>query len=92
MTKLELALKEYTRRAQFHDADRLDTVIRAAREEERTKHSELIAASQRMICGLVRCAELKEHEGGGDLWDDESRMALKEARARGWGKGHKGSL
>lgn len=45
-----------------------------------------------MVRGLVRCAELRERDGGGDLWDDESRAALKEARARGWGKGRTGSL
>jgi hypothetical protein len=39
-----------------------------------------------MVLGLVRCAELRERDGGGDLWDDESRLALAEARARGWGK------
>ena len=45
-----------------------------------------------MVRGLVRAAELREREGGGDLWDDESRAALAEARRRGWGKGHTGTL
>jgi hypothetical protein len=45
-----------------------------------------------MVLGLVRCAELREQDGGGDLWDDASRLALAEARARGWGKGRTGDL
>lgn len=45
-----------------------------------------------MVRGLVRCAELRERDGGGDLWDDESRAALAAARARGWGKGYTGHL
>lgn len=45
-----------------------------------------------MIRGLVRCAEGRERDSGGDLWDDESRAALAAARARGWGQGQTGSL
>jgi len=45
-----------------------------------------------MVRGLVRLAELRERDSGGDLWDDESREALAEARRRGWGSGRTGSL
>jgi hypothetical protein len=41
---------------------------------------------EEMIRGLVRAAELKEQDEGGVLWDDESRLALQEARLRGFGK------
>jgi hypothetical protein len=34
-----------------------------------------------MVLGLVRAAELKEQEEGGEIWDDEARRALLAARA-----------
>lgn len=36
-----------------------------------------------MVLGLVRAAELKEQDEGGEVWDDESRGALLTARALG---------
>lgn len=49
--------------------------------------------TEQMILGLVRYAELREQdESGGTIWDDESRLALKEARARGWGSSKVGTL
>lgn len=45
-----------------------------------------------MILGLVRAAELKEQDEGGQLWDDESRKALEAARSLGWGANRVGSL
>lgn len=45
-----------------------------------------------MVRGLVRAAESKEQDDGGKIWDDESRLALEEARRRGWGKNRIGAL
>ena len=44
------------------------------------------------IRGLVRCAELNERDHGGKTWDDESRQALDDARALGWGRHRIGTL
>lgn len=45
-----------------------------------------------MIRGLVRAAESKEQQDGGKVWDDEVRLALEEARRRGWGLNRIGTL
>jgi hypothetical protein len=46
-----------------------------------------------MIRGLVRAAESRERdEPSGKVWDDEVRLALEAARARGWGKNATGTL
>ena len=45
-----------------------------------------------MIRGLVRAAELKEQEEGGEIWDDECCKALIKARKYGWGKNQIGKL
>ncbi len=46
----------------------------------------------RMMRGLVRCAELKEQEEGGTLWDDECRDALAAARRLNWGSNAIGKM
>ncbi|HEY4266777.1 MAG TPA: hypothetical protein VGM94_01165 [Galbitalea sp.] len=45
-----------------------------------------------MIRGLVRCAEFKEQEENGKIWDSSCRDALQEARRRGWGRHQIGHL
>lgn len=47
--------------------------------------------TEEMIRGLVRAAELKEWDEGGAPWDDECRLALEEARRRGWGQNRVGT-
>lgn len=49
-------------------------------------------ATNEMIRGLVRAAELREQAEGGRLWDDECRNALETARSLGWGKNQTGCL
>jgi len=44
-----------------------------------------------MIRGLVRAAEFKEQGEDGMIWDDECRLALEEARRRGFGKSQAGA-
>lgn len=45
-----------------------------------------------MVRGLVRAAEFKEQEDGDRIWDEKCRLALEEARSRGWGRDRVGSL
>lgn len=52
MTKLQLALKRFTERAQFHNQPLLDTIIQAAREEE---HERLIAPKETVYCRCPQC-------------------------------------
>jgi len=46
MTALQLALKRYAQRSQFHDQPLLDAIIKAVREEERKKYEKLSLAAQ----------------------------------------------
>lgn len=45
-----------------------------------------------MVRGLVRCAEFKEQEENGKIWDDACRNALRDARQLGWGSDRTGML
>lgn len=57
---------------------------------EMEPHRQMTTAE--MIRGLVRSAESKEQVENGVIWDEECRMALQEARRRGWGKNRSGSF
>lgn len=93
---------------QGHDVDRASTAIHAYLAlctEQRCQRFgsapagidssaavELRFEVNAMVRGLVRCAEFKEEEERGKIWDDECRRALAKARELGWGKGQIGAL
>ncbi len=57
-----------------------------------TNRSRTIENDIEWIRGIVRAAEMLEQRDGGQIWDDEARLALENARRRGWGKNQQGYL
>jgi hypothetical protein len=48
------ALREYQQRDQFHDAFRLEKLIEAVREEERTRFNNLLHAAKEIVAGSLK--------------------------------------